>query len=71
MYVAFTDFRKAFDTICRTKLWTLLHRNVLRGKIAIALQSMYAIVMARVRVGGGWGVGVNRCIFMSSWFETG
>ena len=34
----------AFDTICRTKLWTVLHRNGLRGKIAIALQSMYAIV---------------------------
>ena len=53
LYVAFIDFRKAFDTICRTKLWTVLHRNGLRGKIAIALQSMYAIVKARVRAGGG------------------
>ena len=62
LYVAFIDFRKAFDTICRTKLWTVLHRNGLRGKIAIALQSMYAIVKARVRAGGE---GVNRCILMS------
>ena len=66
-YVAFIDFRKAFDTICRTKLWTVLHRNGLRDKIAIALQSMYAIVKARVRAGGG----VNRCILMPSWFEAG
>ena len=27
LYVAFLDFRKAFDTICRTKLWTVLHRT--------------------------------------------
>ena len=52
LYVAFIDFRKAFDTICRTKLWTVLHKNGLRGKIAIALQSMYAIVKVRVRAGG-------------------
>ena len=50
--MAFIDFRKAFDTICRTKLWTVLPKNGLRGKIAIALQSMYAIVKARVRAGG-------------------
>ena len=46
LYVALVDFRKAFDTICRTKLWNVLHRNGLRGKIAIALQSVYAIVKA-------------------------
>ena len=50
--MAFIDFHKAFDTICRTKLWTVLHRNGLRGKVAIALQSMYAIVKARVRAEG-------------------
>ena len=53
LYVAFIDFRKAFDTISRTKLWTVLHRN----GIAIALQSMYAIVKARVRAEGGGGGG--------------
>ena len=40
-----------------TKLWTVLHRNGLRGKIAIALQSMYATVKARVRAGGWRGGG--------------
>ena len=49
--MAFIDFGKAFDTICRTKLWNVLHRNGIRGKIAIALQSMYIIVNARVCVG--------------------
>ena len=37
LYVAFIDFRKAFDTVCRTKLWNILYRNGLRGKIATAL----------------------------------
>ena len=46
LYVAFVDFRKAFDRICRTKLWNVLHRSGLRGKIAIALQNVYAIVKA-------------------------
>ena len=46
LYVAFIDFRKAFDTVCRTKLWNILYRNGLGGKIATALQSMYAIVKA-------------------------
>ena len=50
--MAFIDFRKAFDTVCRTKLWNRVYRNGLRGKIATALQSMYAIVKARVRAGG-------------------
>ena len=55
--MAFIDFHKAFDTICRTKLWTVLHRNGLRGKIAIPLQSMYVILKARARAGGGGGGG--------------
>ena len=50
--MAFIDFRKAFDTVCRIKLWNILYRNGLRGKIATALQSMYAIVKAQVRAGG-------------------
>ena len=52
LYVAFIDFHKAFDTICRTELCTVLHRNGLRGKITIARQNIYAIVKARVHAGG-------------------
>ena len=65
--MAFIDFRKAFDTACRTKLWNILYRNGLRGKIATALQSMYAIVRARVRAGGE----LSDVFFMPSWFEAG
>ena len=50
--MAFIDFRKAFATVCRTKLWNILGRDGPKGKIAIALQSMYAIVKARVSAGG-------------------
>ena len=52
LYVAFIVFRNAFDTICRTTLRTVLHRNGLRGKITIARQNIYAIVKARVHAGG-------------------
>ena len=51
LYVAFVDFRKAFKTVCRTKTWNILYRYGLRGKIATALLSMYAIVKALVRAG--------------------
>ena len=29
LYVAFIDFCKGFDTVCRTKLWNMLYRNSL------------------------------------------
>jgi exonuclease III len=51
LYVAFIDFRKAFDSICRNRLWTVLRKSGLNGKIVAALQSMYRVVKARVRVG--------------------
>ena len=33
LYVAFIDFRKAFDSVIRTKLWAILRRNGLKGKM--------------------------------------
>ena len=51
LYVAFIDFRKAFDSVCREKLWKILSDNGLNGKIFNALKSMYAVVKAKVRVG--------------------
>ena len=32
LYVAFIDFRKAFDSVIRTKLWTILRKNGLKRK---------------------------------------
>lgn len=51
LYVAFIDFKKAFDTVSRNKLWTVLHANGIDGKMLCALKSMYSVVKARVRAG--------------------
>lgn len=51
LYVAFIDFRKAFDSICRDKLWKVLYKTGMNGKIIQALKSMYSVVKARVRAG--------------------
>ena len=52
LYVAFIDFRKAYDSINREKLWEVLQKRGVGGKMFSALQSMYRVVKARVRVGG-------------------
>ena len=52
LYCAFIDFRKAFDLVDRSCLWAILKRNGIDGKMYRAIQSMYNVVKARVRVGG-------------------
>jgi hypothetical protein len=52
LYVAFIDFRKAFDTVSRGKLWKILKNNGINGKFLNSLRSMYKVVQARVRGGG-------------------
>jgi hypothetical protein len=54
LYVAFIDFRKAFDFVQREKLWEVLKKNGIKGssKMYKAITSMYDIVKAKVRVGG-------------------
>ena len=54
VYIAFIDFKKAFDCVSRGKLWAVLKRNGINGKILQALQSMYAVVKAKVRVGSDY-----------------
>lgn len=51
LYVAFIDFRKAFDFISHCKLWPILYKTGIRGKMLQTIQSMYNIVKARVRNG--------------------
>ena len=51
LYVAFIDFRKAFDSVTRDKLCAVLQNNGIHGKLLCALKSMYSVVKARVRVG--------------------
>ena len=49
LYVAFIDFRKAFDLISHCKLWPILNKTGIKGKMLQTIQSMYRIVKARVR----------------------
>ena len=52
LYVAFIDFRKAFDGISRVKLWLVLRKRGISGKMLNALKSMYSVVKTKVRVNG-------------------
>ena len=47
LYSCFVDFRKAFDTIPRAKLWTVLESIGIRGDILRCLKSMYAQVKVK------------------------
>ncbi len=48
-YCIFVDFKKAFDTVDRTKLLYILLNNGLLGKISTVLRSMYIHTKAAVR----------------------
>ena len=51
LYLASIDFRKAFDFISYSKLWPILHKTGIKGKMLRTIQSMYSVVKARVRCG--------------------
>ena len=52
LYVAFIDFRKAFDSVVRVNLWHVLKKRGIHGKMYNAITSIYHVVKARVRAGG-------------------
>ena len=51
MYVAFIDYRKAFDTVNRDKLWDTLHKLKTSSKMLNMVKAMYCSVQSCVR----WG----------------
>ena len=51
MYVAFIDFRKPYDFVVRSELWTVLKKKGLKGKMYQAIVSMYNVVKSKVRAG--------------------
>ena len=51
LYVAFIDFRKAFDSVVRTKLWNILRKRGVKEKTYQAIVCMYKVVKAKVRSG--------------------
>ena len=48
-YVAFIDFRKAFDSVHRNILFETLYNNGIKGKLLTAIKSIYKSVKACVR----------------------
>ena len=54
LYVAFVDFRKAFDSINRGKLWQVLRNTGIAGKLYTAIQSTYNSVLSCVRANGSF-----------------
>ena len=50
LYVCFIDFKKAFDLIDRNNLWLILKKNGIKGKMYMAVRSMYEVVKESVRV---------------------
>jgi sorting nexin-29 len=55
VYAVFVDFKKAYDSVVRDKLWGCLAGLGVRGRMLEALKSMYAQVLLRVRAGGQLG----------------
>ena len=46
MYLAFVDFKKAFDTVNRNALWAVLRKSGVNGKLHRAIKCIYSSVLA-------------------------
>ena len=49
--MAFIDFRKAYDSVVRTKMSNILRKRGVKGKMYPAIVCMYKVVKAKVRSG--------------------
>ena len=49
LYVAFIDYKKAFDSINRNALWKILEQNGIDGKMLAVLKSIYSEVVSCFR----------------------
>ena len=59
LYVAFIDFQKAFDSINRSLLWSILLKNGINGKLFRCVKSMYENVKCKVRSGARFTEFIN------------
>lgn len=53
LYLAFINFRRAFDSVSRTILWQKLYACGLSAQLIKVLQCFYNNATVRVKVGGG------------------
>ena len=49
LYVAFVDFKQAFDRVNREKMWSVLQKAGIKGKLFYSLTQIYKQVKAQVR----------------------
>ena len=54
LYVAFIDFKKAYDTVNRAILWMVLYRSGVRGNMLRMIKGIYATVGACVMSKSGF-----------------
>ena len=54
LYVAFVDFKKAFDSVHREKPWQVLRNASITGNIYRAVQSIHNSVLSCVRANGSY-----------------
>ena len=73
MVMACIDLEKAYDSVCRDRLWQVLEHYGIRGGLMRAIQSMYLGSRACVRTSGkmlGWfpiTQGVRQGCVLSPW----
>ena len=59
LYVAFIDYRKAFDLINRNKLWEALEETGVSTKMICMIKAIYKNVIAKVRFGNKLSEEIN------------
>ena len=53
LYCCFVDYKKAFDTVNRSKLWTKLSSSGISGRILDVIKNMYLKAKSCVAINGG------------------
>ena len=67
VYVAFVDYKKAFDTVNREALWDVLQKLQTSSKMIMVLKAMYNSVKLCVR----WGANLPQVFECPQWVKQG
>ena len=60
LYVCYIEFRKAFDSVWRDGLWSVMRHLGYQEKVVRILEDLYCDTLSAVRVNGG----------ITEWFAT-
>ena len=61
VYAAFIDYKKAFDTVDRDKVWETLHNSETSSKAVKMIRAIYSCVQCCVR----WGAKLSEFIIVT------